>query len=96
MIKPLHDRVLVRRLEPNTVSAGGLVIPTAAQERSQEATVVAVGAGFRTSEGVILPLTVQVGDTVLIGKQVGEAIKVEDEDLLMIREQDIYAIVSAG
>ena len=86
--RPLHDRVLVRRLESDEKTAGGIIIPDTAKEKPQRGTVVAVGAGKKDE-----PVTVKVGDTVLYGKYAGTEIQIEGQDLLIMRESDILAIV---
>lgn len=92
-IEPLHDRVLVRRLDADTISAGGIHIPEAAKEKSARGKVVAVGPGARDSHGVVHPLAVTAGDVVLFGKYAGTEIKVSGEDCLLLREEDVLGIV---
>ena len=93
-IRPLHDRVLIKRLEENTKTAGGIIIPDTAKEKPSEGLVEAVGDGARTEDGKIIPLNVKVGDKVLFGKWAGTEIKVKGEDRLIIKEPEILAIIT--
>ena len=92
-IRPLHDRVLVRRAEEETKSAGGIVIPNSAAEKPVSGEIVAVGKGKILDDGKIRPLDVKIGDTVYFGKYAGTEIKVNNEELLMMREEDIMGVV---
>jgi chaperonin GroES len=92
-IRPLHDRIVIKRKTEEERTAGGLYIPEAAKERPTEATVIAVGKGRIQDDGSVLPLAVKAGDTVLFGKYAGTEIKLDGEDLLIIREEDVLAIV---
>jgi chaperonin GroES len=92
-LRPLQDRIIVKRVEEETKTAGGLFIPETAKEKPQRGKIVAVGNGKKTEEGKVLPLDVKVGDTVLFGKYAGTEIKVDGDDLLMMREDDILAVV---
>ena len=92
-IKPLHDKVLVKRVDEETKTAGGIIIPDTAKEKPSEGVVEAVGNGFRAEDGKILPMSVKVGDKVLFGKWAGTEIKVNGEARLIITESDILAIV---
>jgi chaperonin GroES len=92
-LRPLQDRILVKRVEEETKTAGGIFIPETAKEKPQRGQVVAAGKGKKTEDGKVLPLDVKVGDTVLFGKYAGTEIKVEGEELLMMREDDILAVV---
>lgn len=92
-IKPLHDRVLVKRIDDMQKTAGGIIIPDTAKEKPSEGIVEAVGNGRLTSEGKLEPMTVKSGDRVLFGKYAGTEIKVDDQTRLIIREEDILAIV---
>jgi len=92
--RPLHDRVVVRRIEADTKTAGGIIIPDSAQEKPSEGEVVAVGEGARDDDGDRIPLDVKVGDRVLFGKYSGQAVKVNGEELLVMREEDIMAVVA--
>ena len=93
-IRPLHDRVIVKRLEEERVSAGGIVIPDSAAEKPVQGKVVAVGKGKILEDGNVRPLDVKVGDKILFGKYSGQTVKVEGEELLVMREEDIMAVVN--
>ena len=90
---PLHDRVLVRRVEAEAKSAGGIIIPDTAQEKPQEGEVVSVGSGTRGEDGKVTPLDVKAGDKILFGKWSGAEVKIGSEDLLIMKESDILGIV---
>lgn len=92
-IKPLHDKVLVKRVDEENKTAGGIIIPDTAKEKPSEGIVEAVGNGFRAEDGKVLPMCVKVGDRVLFGKWAGTEIKVSGETHLIIKESDILAIV---
>ncbi|MBE6443713.1 MAG: co-chaperone GroES [Alphaproteobacteria bacterium] len=92
-IRPLHDRVLVKRLEETTKTAGGIIIPDTAKEKPSEGLVEAVGDGFRTDDGKIVPLNVKVGDKVLFGKWSGTEVKLNGEERLIIKEAEILGVV---
>ncbi|MDO3378022.1 co-chaperone GroES [Geoalkalibacter halelectricus] len=92
-IRPLHDRIIVERLEEETKTAGGLIIPDTAKEKPQQGQVVAVGHGKKTEDGKVLPLDVKVGDKVLFGKYAGTEIKIEGKEYLMMREDDILGVI---
>ena len=92
-IRPLHDRVLVKRLEENTKTAGGIIIPDTAKEKPSEGIVEAVGDGYRAEIGQVVPLSVKVGDKVLFGKWSGTEVKVNGEERLIIREAEILCVV---
>ena len=94
-IRPLHDRVVIRRMEEERTSAGGIVIPDSATEKPAQGEVVAVGKGKILESGDIRPLDVVVGDKVLFGKYGGTEVTVEGEELLVMREDDITAVVEA-
>ena len=91
--RPLHDRVLVRRVEAEEKSAGGIIIPDTAKEKPQEGEVVAVGTGARNDAGDIHPLEVKAGDKILFGKWSGTEVKLDGEDLIIMKESDILGIV---
>jgi len=91
--RPLHDRVVVRRVESEEKTAGGIIIPDTAKEKPQEGEVVAVGPGARDDSGKIVALDVKVGDRVLFGKWSGTEVKLEGEDLLIMKESDIMGIL---
>jgi chaperonin GroES len=92
-IRPLQDRIIVERLEEETKTAGGLIIPDSAKEKPQQGLVVAVGNGKKTEDGKVLPLDVKVGDKVLFGKYAGTEVKVDGKEYMMMREDDIMGIV---
>lgn len=92
-VRPLHDRVLVVRIEEEEKTKGGIIIPDSAKEKPQEGKVVAVGDGKYLDNGTKIPLSVKVGDKVLFGKYAGTEIKIEGEEHLILREDDILAIV---
>ena len=95
--RPLHDRVLVRRVEAEEKTAGGIIIPDTAKEKPQEGEVIAVGAGTRDESGKLTPLDVQAGDRILFGKWSGTEVRLDGEDLLIMKESDILGIIdSAG
>jgi chaperonin GroES len=91
--RPLHDRVLVRRVEEETKTAGGIIIPDTAKEKPQEGEIVAVGSGARGEDGKITPLDVKPGDRILFGKWSGSEVKVDGEELLIMKESDILGII---
>ena len=91
--RPLHDRVVVRRLTAEEKTAGGIIIPDTAKEKPQEGEVVAVGGGAKSDEGKITPLDVKAGDRILFGKWSGTEVKLNGEDLLIMKESDILGIV---
>jgi chaperonin GroES len=91
--RPLHDRVLVRRVEAEEKTAGGIIIPDTAKEKPQEGEVVAAGSGLKADDGKITPLEVKAGDKILFGKWSGTEVKINGEDLLIMKESDILGIV---
>ena len=91
--RPLHDRVLVKRLEQETKTAGGIILPEAAQEKPSEGEIIAVGSGVRGDNGEFVALDVKAGDQVLFGKWSGTEIKVDGEDLLIMKESDIMGVI---
>jgi chaperonin GroES len=93
-IRPLHDRVIIRRMEEEKTSPGGIVIPDSATEKPVKGEVVAVGNGKLLDSGEVRPLDVKVGDTILFGKYSGTEVSVDGEELLVMREDDITAIIS--
>jgi chaperonin GroES len=92
-IRPLQDRVIVRRLEEEEKTKGGIIIPDTAKEKPQEGKVIAVGKGKVTEEGKVIPLDVKPGDKILFGKYSGTEIKIEGEEHLIMREEDILGII---
>ena len=91
--RPLHDRVVIRRIEAEAKTKGGIIIPDTAKEKPQEGEVIAVGPGARNDAGQIQPLDVKVGDRILFGKWSGTEIKINGEDLLIMKESDLLGIV---
>lgn len=92
--RPLHDRVLVERVEAEEKTAGGIIIPDSAKEKPAEGKIVAVGSGARSEDGKITPLDVKEGDRVLFGKWSGTEVKVDGKDLLIMKESDILGIIA--
>ena len=91
-LRPLGDRVIVKRLDNERQTASGIVIPESAAENPDQGTVVAVGPGKRSDEGTVLPLDLNVGDKVLFGKYAGQSVKVDGDEVLVIREEEILAV----
>ncbi|MCC2612131.1 co-chaperone GroES [Neorhizobium sp. Rsf11] len=91
--RPLHDRVVIRRAQGDLTSKGGIIIPDTAKEKPQEGEVIAVGPGLRDESGKLIPLDVKAGDVILFGKWSGTEVKIDGEDLLIIKEADIMGIV---
>ena len=91
--RPLHDRVLVRRVESDERSAGGIIIPDTAQEKPMEGEIIATGSGARSENGTVTPLDVKAGDRVLFGKWSGTEVKVDGEELLIMKESDIMCVM---
>jgi len=91
--RPLHDRVVVKRIDEETKSAGGIIIPDTAKEKPSEGKIVAVGPGARDENGKIVPLELKVGDRVLFGKWSGTEVKVNGDDLLIMKETDIMGVI---
>ncbi len=94
-LRPLHDRVIVKRMEEETTSPGGIVIPDSAAEKPSRGEVIAAGNGKRNDNGDVVPMDVKVGDKVLFGKYSGTEVKVEGDELLVMREEDIMAVIEA-
>ncbi len=94
-IRPLHDRVIVKRLNPERKTASGIVIPDAAAEKPDQGEILAVGPGKRDDAGKLIPMDVKTGQRVLFGKYAGQAIKVDGEEVLVMREDDIMAVVES-
>ena len=94
--RPLHDWVLVKRIEQDEKTAGGIIIPDTAKEKPMEGKVVAVGSGTRNENGKLTPLDVKAGDRVLFGKWSGTEVKVDGEDLLIMKESDLLGIIEGG
>ena len=92
--RPLHDRVLVRRVEAAAKSAGGIIIPDSAQEKPQEGEVVSAGTGTRSEDGTLIPLELKAGDKILFGKWSGAEVKLDGEDLLIMKESDVLGVLA--
>jgi len=92
-IRPLHDRVIVKRIDEERKSAGGIVIPDTAAEKPDQGEVVAVGKGKKSDDGKLIALDVKVGDRVLFGKDSGQTVKVKGDELLVMREEDIMGVI---
>ncbi|MGH9534740.1 MAG: co-chaperone GroES [Terriglobales bacterium] len=95
-VRPLHDRLLVRRIEEEETVRGGIIIPDSAKEKPQEGEVVAAGNGKVTEEGKVLPLDVKEGDRILFGKYSGNEIKLDGEELLILREDEVLGVLNNG
>ncbi|MER8886249.1 co-chaperone GroES [Mesorhizobium sp. M0816] len=91
--RPLHDRVVVRRVESEAKTAGGIIIPDTAKEKPQEGEIIAVGSGARNEVGKLVPLDVKAGDRILFGKWSGTEVKLNGEDLLIMKEADIMGVI---
>jgi chaperonin GroES len=91
--RPLHDRVVVRRLESEEKTSGGIIIPDTAKEKPQEGAIVAVGPGARDENGKIVPMDLKAGDRVLFGKWSGTEVKIDGEDLLIMKESDVMGVI---
>lgn len=95
-VRPLHDRILVKRVEEQETVKGGIIIPDTAKEKPQEGEVIAVGNGKKTEEGKVLPLDVKVGDRILFGKYSGTDIRIEDNEYLILREEEVLGVLQNG
>jgi chaperonin GroES len=95
-LRPLHDRVLIRRVEPETKTTGGIIVPDTAQEKPMEGEIIAVGPGARGDDGKVHPLDVKAGDRVLFGKWSGTEIKIDGEELMIMKESDIMGLLEGG
>ena len=94
--RPLHDRVVVRRLEEDERSAGGIIIPDTAKEKPMQAEIIAVGPGSRDEKGKVVPLDVKAGDQVIFGKWSGTEVTIDGEELLIMKESDIMGVIEGG
>ena len=94
--RPLHDRVVVRRIDAEMKSAGGIIIPDTAQEKPQQGEIVAVGPGARDEQGRVQPLDVKVGDTVLFGQWSGTEVKIDGQELLIMKESDLMGVLDGA
>ena len=95
-IRPLHDRVIIKRIEEEKKSAGGIVIPDTAAEKPEQGEIVAVGKGKKDDNGKLIPIDVKVGDRVLFGKYSGQTVKVKGDELLVIREEDVLGVIEGA
>jgi chaperonin GroES len=94
--RPLHDRVLVRRIEQEAKTSGGIIIPETAKEKPQEGEIVAAGPGARNDDGAVQPLDVKAGDRVLFGKWSGSEVKIDGEELLIMKESDLLGVIESA
>ncbi|MCZ4331005.1 co-chaperone GroES [Castellaniella ginsengisoli] len=92
-LRPLHDRVIVKRLDNERTTASGIVIPDSAAEKPDQGEVLAVGPGKKTEDGKVIPVDLKVGDKVLFGKYAGQSVKVDGEEVLVIREEEVLAVI---
>jgi chaperonin GroES len=92
-VRPLHDRILIKRLEEQESVKGGIIIPDTAKEKPQEGEVIAVGTGTKKKDGTVIPLDVKAGDRILFGKYSGTDITIEDQEYLILREEEVLAIL---
>lgn len=92
-LNPIHDRVVIKRIEADTQSAGGIIIPDNAAEKPDQGIVLAVGQGRRTEDGTLIPMTLKVDDKVLFGKFAGQQVKIQGEEVLVLREEEVYAVI---
>jgi len=95
-IRPLHDRVIVKRIEEEKKSAGGIVIPDTAAEKPDQGEIVAVGKGKKDDNGKLIPIDVKIGDRVLFGKYSGQTVKVKGDELLVMREEDLMGVIEGA
>ena len=95
-IRPLHDRIIVKRIEQQRKTASGIVIPDSAAEKPEQGEVLAVGDGKRLQDGSVSPLQLKAGDQVLFGKYAGQTVKVDGEEVLVLREDDVLAVIEVG
>ena len=94
--RPLHDRVVLRRIEEDERTPGGIIIPDTAKEKPQQGEIIAVGPGGRDESGKLIPIDLKVGDTVLFGKWSGTEVKIDGQDLLIMKESDIMGVIEGG
>jgi chaperonin GroES len=95
-LRPLHDRILIKRVEEKETMRGGIIIPDTAKEKPQEGEVVAVGNGKKTEDGKIIPLDVKAGDRILFGKYSGSEIKIDNEEFLILREDEVLGVLESA
>lgn len=94
--RPLHDRVIIKRLDEGEQVVGGIIIPDSAKEKPQQGRVIAAGRGRTGKDGIVIPLDVKAGDTVLFGKYAGSELKIDGEDLLIVREDELLGVFESG
>lgn len=92
-LNPIHDRVVVRRIDPDTKTSSGIIIPDNAAEKPDQGVVLAVGQGRRTPDGTLVPMTLKENDKVLFGKFSGQAVKIQGEELLVLKEEEVFAVI---
>ncbi|CAM5200307.1 co-chaperone GroES [Castellaniella sp. UC4442_H9] len=92
-LRPLHDRVIIKRLDNERTTASGIVIPDSAAEKPDQGEVLAVGPGKKTEDGKLIPMDLKVGDKVLFGKYAGQSVKVDGDEVLVIREEEVFAVI---
>lgn len=92
-LNPLHDRVVIKRLDADTKTASGLIIPDNVAEKPDQGVVIAVGPGRRTTEGTVIPMSISINDKVLFGKHAGQIVKIKGEEVLILTEDEIYAVI---
>jgi chaperonin GroES len=95
-VRPLHDRILIKRIEEKETVKGGIIIPDTAKEKPQEGEVIAVGHGKKTEEGKVVPLDVKVGDRILFGKYSGTEIKIDEQEYLIVREDEVLGVLEGA
>jgi chaperonin GroES len=95
-VRPLHDRILIKRIEEKETIKGGIIIPDSAKEKPQEGEVIAVGHGKKTDEGKVIPLDVKAGDRILFGKYSGTEIKIDDQEYLIVREEEVLGVLEGA
>jgi chaperonin GroES len=94
-VRPLHDRILIRRIEEKEMAKGGIIIPDTAKEKPQEGEVIAAGNGKKTEEGKVIPLDVKAGDRILLGKYSGAEITIDNEDYVILREDEVLGVIES-
>lgn len=95
-VRPLHDRILIKRIEEKESVKGGIIIPDSAKEKPQEGEVIAVGHGKKTEDGKVIPLDVKAGDRILFGKYSGTEIKIDDQEYLIVREEEVLGVLEGA
>jgi len=95
-VRPLHDRILIKRIEEKETVKGGIIIPDSAKEKPQEGEVIAVGNGRKTEEGKVVPLDVKAGDRILFGKYSGTEIKIDDQEYLIVKEDEVLGVIESA